>query len=227
MTITFHLKWLILNSTLFTIEISSWMTFIVQGYLIIYINSLRSSVTELGSVTEGRPGPARHSRTPGFPPTGPAVGGAGPGPSQKAGRLSSPLHGWNGHNRSLVPSTGGGAWLGGGALRCCRWEKRRRRTEERREEKSVAWRRSTALLQVKEEEEEDGGEKRREILIGADQDQDLCCDFLVFSNKKFCLWFSLAGVTEETKSWSKSLAEVVVVVLKHATSQCPKVTHTH
>ncbi len=135
MTITFHLKWLILNSTLFTIEISSWMTFIVQGYPIIYINSLRSSVTELGSVTEGRPGPARHSRTPGFPPTGPAVGGAGPGPSQKAGRLSSPLHGWNGHNRSLVPSTGGG---------------------------SVAWRRSAALLQVRKEEEEDRGEKRRE-----------------------------------------------------------------
>lgn len=32
MTITFHLKWLILNSSLFTIEISSWMTFILQGY---------------------------------------------------------------------------------------------------------------------------------------------------------------------------------------------------
>jgi hypothetical protein len=26
-------------------------------------------VTELGSVTEGRPGPARHSRTPGFRPS--------------------------------------------------------------------------------------------------------------------------------------------------------------
>jgi hypothetical protein len=43
----------------------------------------------------------------------------------------------------------------------------------------VAWRRSAALLQVGEEEEEDKGEKirreekRREILIGADQDQDL------------------------------------------------------
>jgi len=35
------------------------------------------------------------------------MGGAGPGPSQKAGRLSGPLHGWNGHGRSLVPSTGG------------------------------------------------------------------------------------------------------------------------
>jgi hypothetical protein len=32
----------------------------------------------------------------------------------------------------------------------------------------------------------------------------------VFSNKKFCLWFSLAGVAEETKSGSKNLAEVVV-----------------
>jgi hypothetical protein len=48
-----------------------------------------------------------------------------------------------------------------------------------------------------------------------------CCDSLVFSNKKFYLWFSFVGVAEETKSWSKSLAEVVVV-LKHATSQCPK-----
>jgi hypothetical protein len=50
---------------------------------IIYINSLRPSVTELGSVTEGRSGSAR---TPGFPPTGLAVGGAGLGPSQKADR---------------------------------------------------------------------------------------------------------------------------------------------
>jgi hypothetical protein len=65
------------------------------------------------------------------------------------------------------------------------------------------------LLQAREEEEEDRGEKRRreekirEILIGADQDQNLFCfycDSLVFSNKKFCLWFSLAGVAKETKS---------------------------
>ncbi len=35
---------------------------------------------------ECRLGPARHSRTPGFPPTGPAVGGARLGPSQKADR---------------------------------------------------------------------------------------------------------------------------------------------
>ncbi len=49
-------------------------------------HSLHPSVTELGSVTEGRSGPVRHSRTPGFPPTGPVVGGAGSGPSQKADR---------------------------------------------------------------------------------------------------------------------------------------------
>jgi hypothetical protein len=49
----------------------------------------------------------------------------------------------------------------------------------------------------------------------------------VFSNKKFCLWFSFIGVAKETKSWSKSLAEVVVAVLKHVISQCPKVTGTH
>jgi len=66
----------------------------------------------------------------------------------------------------------------------------------------VAWRRSAALLHAREEEEEDRGEKRREILIGADQDQDLFFSFvtLVFSNKKFCLWFSLADVARETKS---------------------------
>jgi len=33
-------------------------------------------------------------------------GSVEPGPSQKAGRLSGPLHEWNGHGRSLVPSTG-------------------------------------------------------------------------------------------------------------------------
>ncbi len=33
--------------------------------------------------------------------------GAGPGPSQKAGRLSGALHGWNRHGRSLVPNMGG------------------------------------------------------------------------------------------------------------------------
>ncbi len=128
----------------------------VQLFSILYIKSLRPSVCPWRSSGPSRtddrarpgkngsrrkngisdfdePGPARHSRTLGFPPTGPAVGGAGPGPSQKAGRLCGPLHGWNGHGRSLVPSTGG-AWPGGGALRCCRREKRRRRTEERREE---------------------------------------------------------------------------------------------
>jgi len=64
---------------------------------IIYINSLRSSVMELGSVTKGRLSLARHSRTPGFPPTGPVVGGVGPGPSQKADRAQpSTLHDYDG-----------------------------------------------------------------------------------------------------------------------------------
>ncbi len=157
----------------------------------------RRGECKAGSVTEGRPAlwsPARVERAQPF---------------------SGSQHGWCGHGRSLVPSTGG-AWPGGGALRCCmRKKRRRRRTEQRREEKkkreekSVAWKRSAALLQAREEEEEDRGEKRRreekirEILIGADQDQNLFCfycDSLVFSNKKFCLWFSLAGVAKETKS---------------------------
>ncbi len=132
-------------------------------------------MTELGSITEGRSGLGRHSRTLGFSLIELAVRGVGSGPSQKVGRFSSPLHEWNGHGHSLVPNMGergleeercasmggasttvlwfptrGEAWPGGGALRCYRREKRRRRTEERREE-----------------------EKRRKILIGADQDQDL------------------------------------------------------
>ncbi len=129
-----------------------------HGHPLVYtINSLRLSVTELGSVTKGRPSPAWHSRTPGFPSTGPAVGVPGrvrhrrpagslvpcmggtgtavlwfPARVVRARPFSGSQHGRCEHGRSLVPSTGG-AWPGGGALRCCR-RKRRRRTEERREE---------------------------------------------------------------------------------------------
>jgi len=109
------------------------------------------------------------------------MGGAGPGPSQKAGRFSGPLHGWNGHGRSLVPSTGGAGTAGSLVPS----------TGERglEEERCAA-------------AGERRGQRRREMLIGVDQDQDFffCCDSLVFSNKKFCLWFSLAGIAEETKS---------------------------
>jgi len=73
----------------------------------------------------------------------------------------------------------GGMWPRGGALHCCRREKRRRRrrTEERREEKrDLDWSLS-----------------RSGFLF-------FCCNSLVFSNKKFCLWFSLAGVAQESKS---------------------------
>jgi len=99
------------------------------------------------------------------------VGGVGPGPSQKAGWLSGPLHGWNGHGRSLVPSTGGAGtvvlWFPARAEcgleeeRCAATGERRGGGGQRKEEKSVAWRRSVALLQAREEEEEDRGEKRR------------------------------------------------------------------
>jgi len=66
-------------------------------------HSLRSSMTELESVTEGRPGPAQHSRTPGFPPTGPAMGGARPSPSQKADRARPDTpHGCDGARRKRV-----------------------------------------------------------------------------------------------------------------------------
>ncbi len=135
---------------------------------------------------------ARHSRTPGFPPTGPAVGGARPGPSQKVGPFSGPLHGWNGHGRSLVPSTGR-PWPGGGALRCYRREKRRRRTKERREEEKRRKERGLEEERCATAGERRGGggqrreekrrreKKRREILIGADQDQDLFFSVATFS----------------------------------------------
>ncbi len=63
-------------------------------------------MTELGSITEGRSGLGRHSRTLGFSLIELAVRGVGSGPSQKVGRFSSPLHEWNGHGHSLVPSMG-------------------------------------------------------------------------------------------------------------------------
>jgi len=127
--------------------------------LILFINSLRPSVMELGFITEGRPGSARHFRTSGFPPTGPAVGVSGrvrhsrpagslvpctggtgtavlwfPARAMRARSFSGSQHGLCGHGRSLVPSTSG-TWPGGGALRCCMRKKRKRKTEERREEK--------------------------------------------------------------------------------------------
>ncbi len=117
-------------------------------------------------------------------------GGAGLGPSQKAGRLSGPLHGWNGHDRSLVPSTGGAdtavLWFLARAERgleeecCAATGERRRRTEKKREEeKRRVWpgggalrccRREKRRRRTKERREE---KKRREILIGADQDHNL------------------------------------------------------
>jgi hypothetical protein len=81
----------------------------------------------------------------------------------------------------------------------------------------VAWRRSAALLQAREEEEEeDRGEKRRreekrrEILIGADQDQDLffsVATFSYFQTRSFVSGFlSLALLRKpnrEAKAWRR------------------------
>jgi len=120
------------------------------------------------------------------------VVGAGLGPSQKADWLSGSLHGWNGHSRSLVPNTGGTGSAGTAVL----WFLARAECGLEEEHCAAAGERRGGGGQRREE-------KRREILIGANQDEDLfffCCDSLVFSNKKFCLWFSLAGVDEETKS---------------------------
>ncbi len=110
---------------------SSLVTYLIYSYILILL-----------SVCHG--GRVRHRRPIGPGPALPdsriftdraCCGGVGLGPSQKAGRLSGPLHGRNMHGHSLVPSTGE-AWPGGGALRCCRRNKRRRRTEEKREERS-------------------------------------------------------------------------------------------
>jgi hypothetical protein len=78
----------------------------VKSYILILL-SVCHGARHRKSVTKGRSGPARHSRTLEFLSTRPAVGGVGPDPSQKAGRLFGPQHGWNGHDHSLVPSTGG------------------------------------------------------------------------------------------------------------------------
>jgi len=71
------------------------------------------------------------------------VGGAGPGPSQKADQLSGPLHGGTGTAILWFPARG---------------------------EHGLEEERCTA---ASERRGGGRGEKRREILIGADQDQDL------------------------------------------------------
>ncbi len=98
--------------------------------------------------------------------------------------------GKRGVSRSLVPSTGGAGravlWFLAQAVRAGSFCGSQHRG-------SVAWRKSAALLQAREEEEEDRGEKRRreekrrEILIGADQDQDLS---RVFKQEVLSLVFS-------------------------------------
>jgi hypothetical protein len=103
--------------------------------------------------------------------------------------------------RPFSGSSTGGAWPGRGALCCCRRKKRRRRrTEERREEeKRRAWLAGGTLRCCRREKrrrtEERKEEEKRDLVFFV-----FCCDFLVFSNKKFCLWFSLASIAEETKS---------------------------
>jgi hypothetical protein len=78
----------------------------------------------------------------------------------------------------------------------------------------VAWRRSAALSQAKEEEEEDRGEKRkrkkREILIGADQDQNLfffvatlSCFQTRSSVSSFLSLWLLRKPNREAKAWQR------------------------
>jgi len=71
----FKVELLVTESHLLNLSMKGWNSvFNAQGSKIYTINSLRSSVTELGSVTKSWPGPAQHSRTLEFPPTG-FVGG--------------------------------------------------------------------------------------------------------------------------------------------------------
>jgi hypothetical protein len=74
----------------------------------------------------------------------------------------------------------------------------------------VAWKRNATLLQVKEEEEEDRQEKRREILIGADQDQDLfffVATLSCFQTRSFVSSFLSLGLlrkpNREAKAWRR------------------------
>jgi hypothetical protein len=60
-------------------------------------------VTELGSITEGRPGPARHCWTLRFPPIEPTVGGARSGLSQKADRARPGIPGLSDFHQSSPP----------------------------------------------------------------------------------------------------------------------------
>jgi hypothetical protein len=157
-------------------------------------------VTELGSVTKGRSGSTQHSRiftdrarrgVPGWVrhkrPAGslvPCTGETGtavlwfPARAVRARPFSSSQHGRYEHSHSLVPNTRG-AWPGGGVLRCCRREKRRR-TEE----------------------------KRSEILIGADQDQNLFFSVVTLSCFQtrssvsgFLLLALLRKPNREAKGW--------------------------
>jgi hypothetical protein len=170
---------------------------------------------ELGSVTKGRSSPARHSqiftdRAGSVTKGQPALWS--PARVKRARPFSGSQHERCGHDRSLVPSTGG---AGTAVLWFPTWGERG--LEEER--CAVVGERRGEGGQREEKRDLDWSWSRSESLF-------FCCDSLVFSNKKFCLWFSLTGVAEETKSWSKRLAEVVVV-LKHATSQCLKVRGTH
>jgi hypothetical protein len=115
--------------------------------------------------------------------------GAEPGPSQKAGRLSGPLQGWNGHGCSLVPNTGGAGtvvlWFPARAERgleeerCAAAGEKRGGGGQRREEKKRRKERGLEEERCATAGERRGGgqrreeKKRREILIGADQDQNL------------------------------------------------------
>ncbi len=184
---------------------------------ILYINSLRLSMIELGSITERRLGLIRNSRTPGFRSTELIMG--------VPGRVR--------HRRpvgSLVPYTGGTgtvvlcfpAWAerGLGEERCTIVDETKGGGGQKREEKrdlDWSWSRSGSLF--------------------------CCCESFVFSNKKFCLWFSLGGIPK-AKAWRRWwwcwFSRCGISILrpgfhtvgftwsrKHATSQCLKVTGTH
>jgi len=75
-----------------------------HGHPLVYtINSLRPSVTELGSITKGRPGPLWGCRAESVTEAQPTLWS--PAWVERARPFSGSQHGWCEHGRSLVPST--------------------------------------------------------------------------------------------------------------------------
>ncbi len=157
----------------------------------------------------------RHRRSSGLGPTLPNF-------RISTDRARREVLGWVRHRKladSLVPCTGSAGmtvlWFLARPVRAqpfsgCQQGERGLEKERYAARGSVAWKRNATLLQVKEEEEEDRQEKRREILIGADQDQDLfffVATLSCFQTRSFVSSFLSLGLlrkpNREAKAWRR------------------------